>query len=322
MSFLAAIAFDPTIRGILVVIVAVGVLFGTVYTLVASNTGLRNGLLIALAGLTGWMFSLGIFWTMYGIGMIGAAPSWMTREFNFDRSAQVQTEAVESLKAPDELPDPVALLEAYEADHPKVREQIEATEGEGFVPDSLTEVVTLVPQIKVQLDKDLAPWRILPESDARRGEAAAAVDAAVAEEQIFGSDTSTSSYTIHDVFIRGGKAAAEPETVPGERNLLQKAWNRIITTVQLKNPTEYSATTLQRNVSVTVAPGEAPPPAQVDDNAGVMTVVMERNLGNKRLIPALFALFNGILFAVFASMLHTRDRRAMEARANWDPKAA
>lgn len=322
MSFLAAIAFDPTIRGILVVIVSVGVLFGTVYTLVASNTGLRNGMLIALAALTGWMFSLGIFWTMYGIGMIGADPSWATLEFNFDRSAQVQTEAVESLTAPADLPDPVELLEAYEVEHPDVRERIEATEGEGFVPGSLTEVVTLVPQIKVELDKELSPWRILPESDARRGEAAAAVDAAMEGEQIFGSDTSSSSYTIHDVFIRGGKAAAEPETVPGERNLLTKAWNRIITTVQVKNPTEYGAITLQRNVSVTVAPGEAPPPAQVDDSAGVMTVVMERNLGNKRVIPALFALFNGILFAVFASMLHTRDRRAMAARAAWDPKVA
>ena len=53
-----------------------------------------------------------------------------------------------------------------------------------------------------------------------------------------------------------------------------------------------------------------------------MTVVLQRNLGNKRVIPFLFALFSGILFAVFCSMLHTRDKRAMATRADWDPKAA
>ncbi|MCB1257919.1 MAG: hypothetical protein KDB26_12480 [Microthrixaceae bacterium] len=322
MSFLAAIAFDPTIRGILVVIVAVTALFGSVYLIVATNTGIRNGLLIALAALTGWTMSLGIFWTIYGIGMVGKSPSWMTLEFNFDRQAQAVTEQVATLPAPDKLPDAVDFLAAYEEENPSVRAEIEKTEGEGFQPDSLTEVVTLVPRLKERLDPDLGGWRILPESDSRRGEAVASTDAALVENQIFGSNTSGSSYTVHDVFFYGGKAHAEPETIPGSRNLLQKAWNRIVTTVQLKNPTEYAAVTLQRNVSVTVAPGEAPPPAQVDDSAGVMTVVLQRNLGNKRLIPALFALFSGVLFAVFCSMLHTRDSRAMAARANWDPKAS
>lgn len=322
MSLLAAIAFDPTIRGVLVVIVAATVWFGTVYTIVATNTGIRNGLLIALAGLTGWAMSLGIFWTIYGIGMVGKSPSWMTLELNFDREATVQTEQVDSLPAPNKLPNPVTFLADYEEKHPKVRSDIEKTEGEGFTPDSLTEVVTLVPQLKEELDPKLGGWRILPESDSRRGEAVASVDAAVAENQVFGSNTSSSSYTVHDVFFYGGKSHAEPETIPGSRNLLQKAWNRIVTTVQLKNPTEYAAVTLQKNVSFTVAPGEAPPPAKVDDKASVVTVVMQRNLGNKRLIPALFGLFNGILFAVFCSMLHTRDSRAMEARANWNPKAS
>ena len=35
------------------------VLIGSVYLLVATNTGLRNGFLIALRCLTGWMFSHG-----------------------------------------------------------------------------------------------------------------------------------------------------------------------------------------------------------------------------------------------------------------------
>lgn len=322
MSLLSAIAFDPTIRGLLVVFVAVGVLFGSVYLIVATNTGIRNGLLIALAALTGWCMSMGLFWTIYGIGMVGKSPSWMALEFNFDRQAQPVTEQLEKLPAPSKLPNAEDFLVTYEKKNPAVRDQIEKTEGEGFKPDSLTEVVTLVPQLKEQLDPKLGGWRILPESDARRGEAVASSDAALAAGQVFGSNTATSSYTVHDVFFFGGKAAAEPPTIPGSRNLLAKAWHRIVTTVQVKNPTEYAAVTLQKNVPVVVAPGEAPPPAQVDDSASIVTVVMQRNLGNKRVIPFLFALFSGVLFAVFCSMLHTRDRRAMTTRSNWDPKAA
>ncbi|MEI2638493.1 MAG: hypothetical protein V9F03_05790 [Microthrixaceae bacterium] len=322
MSLLAAIAFDPTIRGVLVVIVAVACLFGSVYLIVATNTGIRNGLLIALAALTGWCMSLGIFWTIYGIGMVGHSPSWMTLEFNFDRSSPMVTEQVASLPATSKLPDPIDFLLAYEQKNPGTRERIEETEGQGWEPESLTEAVTQVPHLKEQLDPKLGGWRILPESDSRRGEAVASSDAAMAANQVFGSNTTSSSYTVHDVFFFGGKAHAEPETIPGSRNIFQKAWNRIVTTVQLKNPTEYAAVTLQKNVAVTVAPGEAPPPAQVDQQASIVTVVLQRNLGNKRVIPFLFALFSGILFAVFCSMLHTRDKRAMATRADWDPKAA
>ena len=71
-----------------------------------------------------------------------------------------------------------------------------------------------------------------------------------------------------------------------------------------------------------VAPGEAPPPATPDDEAEIVTVVLQRNLGTKRLIPALFTIFSGILFAVFAWMLHSRDKLAMQTRADWDPAKA
>ncbi|HTO01879.1 MAG TPA: hypothetical protein VL068_14515 [Microthrixaceae bacterium] len=326
MSVLAAIAFDPTIRGILVVMVAVGVLFGSLYLIVATNTGIRNGFLISMAALTGWCMSMGLFWTIYGIGMVGAAPTWTTTEINFDRGAPVVTEHLSALPntSPDagKIPTAEELLTRYEEENPKVRAQIEATEGEGFVPDSLTEVVTLVPTLKAQLDPKLGGWRILPESDSRRGEAVASVDGALAANQVFGSNTSSSNYTVFDVFFYGGKGAAEPETIPGERNIFEKAWHRIETTFEVKNPTLYAAVTLQRNIDQTAAPGEAPPPAQINEDASMVTVVLQRNLGNKRVIPFLFSLFTGILFAMFCWMLHTRDKRGMAARANWDPKAS
>ena len=157
MSMLAAIAFDPAIRGVLVTMVGVVALGGSVYLLLATNTGVRGGFLIAFAALTGWMFSLGLVWTMYGIGLRGADPTWIEQEINFDRTASAVTPVVDRLPDSDpqtgSLPNPVDLLESWEQENPEVREQIELTEGEGFVPESLTEVVTLVPELKVELDE-------------------------------------------------------------------------------------------------------------------------------------------------------------------------
>ena len=321
MSIVAAIAFDPNIRGVLVVMTGVAVLMGSVYLLLATNTGIRNGLLIALCALTGWMAAMGGIWWMYGIGLKGKDPSWIEREVNFSRDEPVSTEVAQSLPRTEDLPEPGPFLANFLEENPKAAEAVAATEGEDFVADSLTKAVTAAPELKKELDEKLEGWRILPESDARRGDASAAADATMLVTKAFGEDTSTSSYTIKDVFFFGGKEAAEPETVKGERGLLDQAWRRIETVFQPKNPPLYAAVTLQKNVEQVVAPGEAPPPPQVDSNAQTVTVILERNLGNKRLVPAMFAIANGIIFAVLAWMLHTRDKRAMAARAEWKPAA-
>jgi hypothetical protein len=40
--------------------------------------------MVALAGLTGWMFLMGIIWTIYGIGWKGDAPTWQLVEIDVD----------------------------------------------------------------------------------------------------------------------------------------------------------------------------------------------------------------------------------------------
>jgi hypothetical protein len=326
MTTFAAIAFDPTIRGILVTLVGVVVLGGSLYLLLATNMGSRLGFLLTMASLTGWMFSMGIFWWIYGIGLIGRMPSWTPTEVNFDRSVPAVTANVDKLPDSDPqtgtLPTPQELLASYEERNPEVREQIAATEGEDFEPSSLTEVVTLVPELKVELQEQLNGWKILPESDSRRGEAVASADAELAAAAVFGDQTSPSSYTVKDVFFYGGKSLSQPEDVPGQYNIFEKAFRRVATVFQPKNPPQYAAITVQKNIEQTVAPGEAPPPAQIDESASTVTVIFERNLGNRRLIPFLFTLFNGILFFLFCWMLHTRDKRAWQMRANWDPAKA
>jgi len=280
----------------------------------------RNGFLIIVTALTGWCFTMGLVWWMYGIGLKGKDPSWIEKEVNFSRDSPVVTDVVSKLPRTEDLPDPATLFGDFVAKNPEVGQKVEQSEGQGYSPETLTKVATLVPELKAQLDGKLNGWRILPESDSRRGDAVAAADATMLATEAFGQATA-GSYTIKDVFFYGGKAAAEPETIPGERNMFQKAWHRIQTTFQPKNPPLYAAVTLQKNVEQVVAPGEAPPPAKIDQDAQTVTVVLERNLGYKRLVSALFAIFNGILFAVFAWLLHSRDKRAMRTRAEWKPGA-
>jgi hypothetical protein len=322
MSILAAIQFDPNIRGILVVLVGVVVLVGSVYLLLATNTGVRNGFLIAMAGLTGWMFSMGLVWWMYGIGMRGRDPSWMQQEVNFTRSDAVASQVLAQLPPTDRLPDPEVLLQEYFDDNPGAEERILEAEGEGWTPETLTDTVTVAPRLKSQVDEDLNGWRILTEADARRGDAAAAADAVIIEDQVFGSDTSSGSYMLKDVFLYGGKPGDEPDAYEGERGALERAWDRVRTIFQPTNPPLYAAITVQKTTQQEAAPGQAPPPPQIDESADTVTVLLLRNLGNRRWVPFLFTVFNGIAFGLLAWMLHNRDKRAMQVRSEWDPKAS
>ena len=76
MSALLAITWEPELRGILIVIIGVGVLCGSIYLVLATNLGIRLGFLVALTGLFGWMALMGLMWLIYGIGLTGPVPSW------------------------------------------------------------------------------------------------------------------------------------------------------------------------------------------------------------------------------------------------------
>ena len=61
-------------------------------------------------------------------------------------------------------------------------------------------------------------------------------------------------------------------------------------------------------------PGTAPKRPVVDEAEPVVSVVMVRNLGNLRLLPAMVTLGSLLIFLAFCYMLHERDKVAM-ARA-------
>jgi hypothetical protein len=75
-----ALKWDPQIHGALVVVIAIVLLPGSVYLLLATNLGARVGFLLAVAGLFGWMTVMGVIWTVYGIGFTGNPPTWKVQQ--------------------------------------------------------------------------------------------------------------------------------------------------------------------------------------------------------------------------------------------------
>lgn len=76
LATLFAIAWQPELRGIVVVLIALGVLVGGPYLVVGTNVGARLGVLIILAALFGWIMVMGSIWWTYGIGLKGPVPTW------------------------------------------------------------------------------------------------------------------------------------------------------------------------------------------------------------------------------------------------------
>jgi len=77
---LLAIGWEPELRGLLTVIIAVVILMGSVYGIMATNIGGRLAFLVTLAALSGWMMLMGAAWMIYGIGLRGPDPTWQPVE--------------------------------------------------------------------------------------------------------------------------------------------------------------------------------------------------------------------------------------------------
>lgn len=160
--------------------------------------------------------------------------------------------------------------------------------------------------------QDLSTWEEVPEGDTRRGEIQAAADEALtAEDSTAAPFEATTDYRALDVFERGGKegiATRLPGPHPPHYAVVQV--QPVIEVVTLTDPEEECPAEAE-----CIAFGETPPRPQVDESAQVRTVVMERDLGNRRYPPALITVGSAILFGVTCSALHRRDKASTAARA-------
>lgn len=285
---LAGIAWDPQIRGFLATLVGVVVLLGSVYLLLLTNVGARLGFLIAASAVFGWMTIMGGVWWVYGtIGMLGEAPHWEVIEVVYPGTEDAGLEEARSL-------DTSGLPPAEELN------DLPAEELE---------------EIRPELEADLDGWLLLPESNRAFGEAKAAVDEYLAENEDvtleIGGDDGADTYLSTYAFERGGK-----ERLEDDPSRVDRLVNKFKTTfIELRHPPRYAIIQVHPVIDQEAAPGEAPPTPEPDPDKPTVSVIMQRDLGDVRFPGAMLTIFSGIVFAVLCVQLHRRDQRVREVRA-------
>jgi hypothetical protein len=270
------------------------VLLGSVYLIVGTNLGARLGFLLSISAIFGWCTIMGVTWWVYGsIGMLGEAPTWEV------------TEVVYESPPSQGLPD-AELVEARTLDTSALPEREEFHELEGDDFDAMA----------AEVEPTLDGWVILPESDPSFGEAKATVDewfAANPDEEL--AISAADDYVTVYSFERGGKSQ-----LPDDASRLDRMANTLKTTfLELRHPPHHAVIQIQRVEEQETVPGEAPPPPVADESTPVVSVIMERNLGDVRFPSAMLTIFSAIMFAVSVSMLHRRDMRAAEVRGLLPP---
>lgn len=341
LSTLAAIGFDPEIRGILVVATGAVVLFGSIWLILATNSGVRLASLIALSGFFAWMVIMGGFWWIRGIGYVGESVSWVVLDFN---RADISQSSVEEAR---DLPDPESLqglgiqvaalglesgveemsefmveLDRSSEDFSGMTDaEFEEQQQRNLLRNSsttLSQVASVAPDFVEQSEADgtipsLNGWEIMNTSEA--GEAQSTAGAAILEQDGFEFD-SQAEFRFLDSFRTGGKPRIDRDVDPDCTfciDNLQRGWHWIANSLRIKNPTEYSVVQLQAvdAEALIVEEGEAPPFPVVDEEAPIISVVMVRDLGNLRFPPAMVTLGSLLIFTALVYLLHLRDLETM-----------
>lgn len=288
LNVLAILKWDPTIRGILFPAIQFLVLVGSCYVILGTNIGNRLGFLVSSAAFWGWLAVMSIVWMIYGIGPAGNAPSWKYQEEVFNpKYAQF---------------DKVAQI-----------------------PNGAT-------------TKKVGDWLILPEGNPMRGEAQSAIDSHLkdkAKEYV-----ATAGYTTGgEQRIKVWPKLKKPNALFGTEK--QK--------YQWYDPRDYAARGLLHGARYYVGQSQEILKKQkvvdgvkqyADDGKPVMTAVLKdgksvvnpkgkvvthvliRDLGTRRLRSFRVFLFSTILTLISVIALHYRDKRVMAAMGAVKAKAA
>ncbi len=91
---MAALAWEPNIKGGLYVLISVLVLCGSAQLILSTNVGSRLGFQLAGAGLFGFLTLIGFVWWVYGIGPKGPDPSWMPQQVIAEQARLEETEVL------------------------------------------------------------------------------------------------------------------------------------------------------------------------------------------------------------------------------------
>jgi hypothetical protein len=288
---IAGIAWDPQLRGFLALAVGVVVLMGSVYLLLGTNLGTRLGFLVGTSAFFGWLAIMGLTWWVYGtIGMLGEAPSWVVKEVVYTSGTTDDSGLADADLEYAQLLDTSAL--------PPVEEINDLD------PDALV-------ALKEEVEPTLGGWQILAESNPSFGEAKATVDEHFAEhpDEELGIEGPADFVNVFS-FERGGKI-----DLPEDPTRLERIGHQLQTAFwQVQHPPRYAIIQIRPVVEQETVPGEPPPTPEGDPDQPVVSVIMERDLGDVRFPGAMLTISATLMFAVTISMLHRRDLRSAEAR--------
>jgi hypothetical protein len=301
--------WDPGFRGILTVFVGVAVLMGSVWLILATNTGNRLGFLLALTAFCGWMAVMGVVWTMYGIGWKGKAPSWevvdVVRSEPGSGAVDSRIEIARSLPLPEDLEaefgSPVEIRDASE----ELTTLFPPTQRD----PNLGDLVSADEELREQVNDSLGDWRILETSNKYTGETQASTAAALGPEGK-GFFESAADYVVIDSFLAGGKAPREDDSI------VSRAQYKVTRSLDIMPDTFYAAVQLQPVVPQEVKPGQAPPTPIPDEDAPIYTVILQRvDQGLLRRPQMLMTFFMTVVTAILCWMLHRRDKLSQAQRA-------
>jgi hypothetical protein len=246
-TIVAALGWNPEIKGALYVVLAIAILCGSCYMILATNMGARLGFLLAAAGLLGWLTTAGGIWWAYGKGIAQLAPqpAWTT--------AAIITGDLGSAK--------LTALDGF----PNGWKKLDPT------------------------DKEVADAIPIAESDI--------VSTPGGPPKPF---KSSSEFVIVAAFEKGGERS-------GPLGLNFRPFN------VLHKP-RYLVVQVQKVLTVAPTPGQPVAKPVADPSSPPIAVVLLRDLGAKRLYPAVFTISCGILFGLVCYQLHVRDKEATARR--------
>lgn len=370
LDWIGGLEWDPHVRGFLAVLAGFVVWMGSVWLLVSSNSGVRLGTLLSLAGFFGWMAIMGSIWWIYGIGWVGDAPTWEEVEIvegvdegghltaaALDDANLLRTEALPTAYekviaaaadaeddfgadwrtlgtsglSNDEAERLVEIQTAYVEFGAVTLDDLTADQTEGLSGDEIeallaeeqskneattwSELAAVAPGLIDQDNPDLGGWTLL--STAEAGEAQASAIAMLLESSDFDFADQT-QFKLLDAFTIGGK-----EGLPEDPSVVDRVWTKIRQTAQITHPTRYGVIQIQRvtEESITNLPGTAPQRPVVDTDEPIVSIIMVRNLGNLRVLPAMVTIGSLLIFLGLCYMLHERDKLLMARRAEFEKAA-
>ncbi|NNE73086.1 MAG: hypothetical protein HKN26_05430, partial [Acidimicrobiales bacterium] len=296
------------------------VLMGSVWLLLVTNTGIRLGTLVALAGFFGWMAIMAMVWWLYGIGYEGDSPSWRTIDINVERLEDSILDEVHELPSRDELIDTVGspfdiastsgdelLLAEFNPELEFTDEELATFSGidiayrqlqrQRKVEQATYSEVAAIDKTVVD-DLPIGGWDLLSTADA--GEAQAQASADLQENGIF---PDTSEYIFLEAYERGGKPV-----LPDDPNRWDRISLWITNSARIFSPPKYAVIQVQGVINPVAPAGQPPSQAVLDPDAPVISVIMERDLGNERFPPFMVMVGSLVIFLALCYLLHIRDQ--------------